>query len=120
MAFDINQAPELSAQDVVIADGQTVSATAEVGGAPLTAIQTPAGMTGTTLTFNGSFDGTTFFPIRDTSNADISVTVDTTARIYALKTDDFAGIPYIQVVSGSAESGAKTIKLVSVAALNKD
>ena len=94
-----------------IAISATVSDAIDLGGASLNAIVTPLALTGTTMTFQGSHDGTTYNAIYDTAGAAVTVTV-AASRFIPLAPSDFSGVRYIKVVSGSAEAAARSITLV--------
>lgn len=107
-------AKNLRVSTLTIANGATVSSTLtlENNRVPL-AVITPAAMTGSALTFNASDDGSTFYPLYNESSS-YSVTIGTsTARHYALARQPMEGVKYFQVVSGSAEGAARTIKVIS-------
>jgi hypothetical protein len=95
-----------------IANGATVSDEMDLtSGRSLVAIQTPAALTGTALTFTAcSTSGGTFVPVYDTSGNAVSVTVST-SRYIPLTPASFVGIRYLKVVSGSAEAAARSITL---------
>jgi len=97
-----------------IASGGTTSQVIGLQGRTLLGIQTPAALTGTALTFEGSHDGETFVPLYDDAGtpAQISLTV-TTSRGYSLDPSKFAAWEYIKVVSGSAEGAARQIVLLT-------
>ena len=97
---------------VVIANGQTVSEAAPFYGLRLVGLITPAALTGTSVTFQGSVDGVTYVPIYDSAGVAITATVST-SRWTVLDPADFAGMAYIKVVSGSAEGAARTIVLIA-------
>lgn len=94
-----------------IAASATVSATIDMRGMRLAGLIIPASMTSTALTFNVSNDGSTFVPLKDTTNAAISITIDSSAAAYPLVPMDFIGWRYLQVVAGSAEASDRTISL---------
>lgn len=98
-------------QKVTILSGQTVSDAKDLANTTLCGIETPAALTSTAITFQGSNDGTTYVPIKDSvSGAAISVTV-TTSSGYSLNPSQFAGWRFIKVVGGSAEGADRIIKL---------
>lgn len=97
--------------DVTIANGATTSDALDLAGCTLTGIVFPASMTGTAMTFSVSHDGTTFRAMKDSTGANISITITSSAHI-ALLASDFASVRYIKLVSGSAETGAKTITIL--------
>jgi hypothetical protein len=75
------------------------------------AILTPTALTGTTMTFQASVDGTNFYDVYNGSSA-YSLTV-AASRYIALNPDVFQGVFYIRLVSGSAEGAARTIYVIS-------
>lgn len=97
-------------QTASIASGGTTSQPIGLQGNRLLAIQTPAALTGTALTFLASFDDETYAPLYNSSGA-VSVTV-AASRYIAVEPADFAGVEYLKVVSGSAEGAARSITLV--------
>jgi hypothetical protein len=71
---------------------------------------TPAALTGTACTFEGSIDGSTFRPLYD-QGTQYSVNVGT-SRYVALKPEVMQSAKYLKVVSGSSEGALRTITLV--------
>jgi hypothetical protein len=71
---------------------------------------TPAALTGTAVTFEGSIDGSTFRPLYDEATQ-YSVNVGT-SRYVALKRQVMEPCKYLKVVSGSSEGALRTITLV--------
>ncbi len=97
--------------DATIANGATVSSTINLGGFTPVGILLPAAFTGTSISFQASVDGTNFFPVRaGTGGALLSYTV-AQGTYAALNPNDFHGIHYLRVVSGSAEGAARTLKI---------
>lgn len=100
--------PNLTA---TIANGQTTSGAIQLGGMCLCGILLPAAFTGTALTFLASPDGVTYKALKaGTGGSALSYTVaqDTFA---AIDPKDFQGVNFLKIVSGSAEAGARTLKL---------
>ena len=97
---------------VTIASSGTVSTslTLENSRVPV-AITTPAALTGTAFTFNASADGTTFRPLYYESTQ-YTVTVSTSRHV-GLNRLAFEGVKHIQIVSGSTETAARTIGVIS-------
>lgn len=95
---------------VTITSGQTASAAVRLEGT-LRIIYIPASMTGVTLKIHGSVDGTNYFVLKDTANADVSITISSAAAFIHLGTLNLVGLQTIKLVSGSAESGDKTLTL---------
>lgn len=100
---------------VTIANGQSLSDAAHIGAGTLVGIQLPA-FTSAKLTFQGSFDGTTYANVYDASAAEVEYAASTGA-IYIKAPADLAGVPYIKVRSGTsgspvAQGAARTISLI--------
>lgn len=96
---------------VTIANGQTVSSELRTGyRTSVVAIITPAALTGTAVTFQGSVDGSTFVPVYN-EGTQYSVNVGT-SRYVALNNALLGGVQSIKVVSGSAEAAERTIQVV--------
>ena len=90
-----------------IANGQTTSAAIICNGLALVGIQLPTTFTGTTLTFQGSMDGTTFQTIKSTtSGTSLSYTV-AQATYVAIDPTPFQGLKALKLVSGASEGGAR-------------
>lgn len=102
---------------VTIASSGTDSETFHLEDFVLCGFITPATLTGTSVSFKGSKDGTNFFPIYDSTNILISVTV-AVSRAYSLNVIDFLSWPYIKIVSGSSEAADREIVLFGTRALN--
>jgi hypothetical protein len=98
-------------RSVAIANGLTTSGALDLADNTLLGIMMPAAFTGTTLTFTASADGVTYAALYDSTGAAVSVTVSTSRYIY-IDPVIFAGVRYVKIVSGSAESGARTLALV--------
>jgi hypothetical protein len=78
------------------------------------AIQFPASMTGTAMTFTGATENSddTFLAIYDTGGSSAySITIGS-SRIVPINERVLWCARYLKLVSGSAESGAKTIKVI--------
>lgn len=86
-----------------IAATQTTSAPIECKGQALCGIQMPAAFTGTTLTFKASIDGTTFQPIYNTTSGTLLTYTVAQGRYIAINPQDFLGVNYLEIVSGSTE-----------------
>lgn len=101
---------------VTIASSGTTSGSAYLNDHVLCGFALPATFTGTSVTFQGSLDGSTFYTVYDETNTAITVNV-TQGRAYSLNVVDFAAWPYIKIVSGSAEGGARIVTLFAARAL---
>ena len=94
-----------------IANGQTVSAAVTLKGFSLVGILLPATFTGTTLTFQVSFDCSTYVVLKSTtSGSSLSYTVAQNTYA-AIDPVPFYGVNCLKIVSGSAEGGARTLTL---------
>jgi hypothetical protein len=100
---------QISYESVTIANGQTTSGAIKIFGTTLCGVVVPASFTGTTLQFQGSHDGTNFNTLYK-DGADLSVTV-TSSKFVVLQPADFAGVNYLKLVSGSAQTGDKVLYL---------
>ena len=96
---------------VTIANGATVSSELRVGyRTSVVAIVTPAALTGTAVTFQGSVDGSTFVPVYNEATQ-YSVNVST-SRYVALNRSVLSGLQSLKIVSGSAEAADRTIQVI--------
>ena len=103
---------------VLIASGQTVASEGvNLSGHTLTGVLIPT-MTGTSVTFQGSIDGTNYYAIKDATGTAISVTTGGTLGIYKLNPADFAGLNFIKPVSASAEAADRSVTLLCADILN--
>ena len=106
-------AKNLRVQTVTIASSGTVSTslTLEGGRIPI-AIQTPSALTGTAFTFNSSSDSGANFASVYNGSTQYSVNVGTTRHV-ALSRDAMDGVKVFQIVSGTTETAARTITVIS-------
>jgi hypothetical protein len=100
---------------VTIANGQSLSDAAHIGVGTLVGIQLPT-ITSASLSFQGSFDGTTFVEVVDASANAVAYTASTGA-VYIKAPADLLGVPYLKVRSGTsgaavAQGAARTIQLI--------
>ncbi len=94
-----------------IANSGTKTPAIVTKGLSLVGIQLPAAFTGTAITFEASLDGTTYQPVYDTkSGTALSYTV-AQGHFVAIDPIDFQGIPFLKIVSGSAEGGARAFSV---------
>lgn len=113
-------APPPTSSTVAIATGQSVSAAAQIDG-KLAGIILPTGWTTAAVTFLGSADGGTFFPIYDAGVERAIASADAVAgRLIALNLSDWLGVKFVQIRSGTAaaavnQTSARTIALLEVA-----
>ena len=97
-------------QSVVIPAASTTSEVIVSGGMSLVGIALPAIFTGTALTFSvcDTVDGT-FLPLHTTSGQ-LSITVAQN-RYYAIPQDNFRGVRFFRIISGSTEAAARTLTI---------
>lgn len=90
-----------------IAGGQQASGGFKTNGLSLCGILMPAAFTGTALTFLASVDGVDFFPIYNAAGV---VSYSAQAGQYiAIDPQDFYGVTYLQIKSGSAEAATRAL-----------
>lgn len=75
-------------------------------------------MTGASVKFQGSLDGTNFYQINDNLGTAITITTGGFAGIYKLNAADFVGINWIKPVSASAEGADRAVTLIGADILN--
>jgi len=106
--------------EVTIANAASLSGAAVIGGRVLIGVITPAVWTAAAISFEGSNDGTTFYPMYDQA-AELTIATGiisaTEARYFAVDHTEFAGLSSIKVRSGVngtpvAQGAARTVKLV--------
>ena len=95
---------------VTITSGQTVSDAIDTQGLDMVQIEMPAAFTGITMTFQSSLDNSTFNACYNTSGTALSCTVAASRNIL-ISPQDFAGVRYIKLVSGSAEGATRSIRI---------
>lgn len=100
--------------DAVIANAATDSATVSVpGNDTLLGVHVPASMTGTTLKFKVLHSaGDTPKLLKKADNTDYSLTIGSSAAYVPVDPTMFDGVQFLQVISGTAETGAKTLRLI--------
>jgi hypothetical protein len=103
---------------VTIANGETTSGAASLGGEALVAVVTPSTWTAQDITFLVSFDGgTTYVALVDGGGVDEDATYTVTApaasRYIALPIDLFVGCTHVKVVSGAAQAGSDILTLIT-------
>ena len=93
-----------------ISDNATTSSAAQCDGLLLSGIVFPAAMTGATITFDFSFDGTNFVDVVETDGTEVSYTV-TAGDVVRVDPSGwaFASTGFLRVVSASTESSARKI-----------
>lgn len=114
MAFNMKTEPVVRRSiAAVVANTAQLSGSIDVGDDVLTGIQTPAVLTSTTISLQGSLDGVTFVPIYTDENVLYSLTVaNNAARFYKLDTRYTKPFRHIKIATGSAEGAARTFQAV--------
>jgi len=89
-----------------IADDGTTSNAIKKGPEDIIGIIMPtdAAMTGTKVSFYGSPDGVTYYPIKYQGTA-VEVAISTAATINLFAVEWLAGVQYVKIVSDAAEAG---------------
>lgn len=93
-----------------IASGQTISNMIDLGGNVLCGLSFPATLTGTSISFQVSNDGSTFKDYYNALGQLVSV-IFVSNKFIGLVPSDFAGFRFIKVVSQATEDGARSIEL---------
>lgn len=102
----------ISSETQTMASGATVASTAfSTHNAALLGVVVPSVFTGASLTFNVTGDGVNYFGLSDETGTAVSVPIGT-ARAYALPAS-LAAWPKFQIVSASAQDGARNLIVVS-------
>lgn len=106
-------ADKLDYKTATIAINTTTSAAIDCGGMSLVGIITPSTMISTAITLLASHDGTTYAPVYNASNTQISATIATNAARYiAFTPSDFVAFKWLKLVCGSTETSARSITCV--------
>lgn len=105
-------------EPAVIANGEAVSGAIHLHGMALFALQMPASWTAADLTFQGSYDGTTYANVYDETGDEVTVDADA-SRFIILDPAKFIGLQRLKIRSGTAGSpvnqgAARTIQLIPV------
>lgn len=108
-----------SLEPALIANGGSLSAGIHLHAHRLFAIQMPAAWTAASLTFQGSYDGTTYADLYDDSGNEVTMTV-TAGHFVVFDPSKFLGLQRLKVRSGTGGSpvnqGAdRTLELILVA-----
>ena len=96
----------ISTPTVTIADGATESDVLRVGDYLPAGIKTPSGWTTADITFTASeSEGGTYVPVYNTDGTALTISSVAASRWYAIAPQDFAGTPYLKLVSSVAQAG---------------
>lgn len=100
--------------DLTIASGGTTTAAVDLSDHLLAGIVCPAEFDGTTLTFTAASDpADSFLPVYNSAGTALEVTAAASRHI-ALEPETFAGVRYLKIVAGTAQTGATALTLVLV------
>lgn len=100
----------ISSENHTISSGGTKTDEIKVYGCSLGAFELPASFDGTSISFEGSLDGTNYAPIYDSQGIAVTVPTVAVSRVYAVDPTVFHAFNFIKIVSGSTESANRTIK----------
>jgi hypothetical protein len=100
-----------------IANGAALSAAVELGHDYLFAIEMPAAWTAAAITFDVSYDGTTFNPLYDDTGTEVSLTVAASRYVRINDPARFFAIKKLKVRSGTVgspvnQAAARTVNLI--------
>jgi hypothetical protein len=102
-----------------IANGQSLSGAVDLGTNRLFAIVMPAAMTGTSLTFQASHDGSTYNNIYGDDGNELTYTTAASRYVVVSSPAKWVGVRYLKIRSGtsgapSAEGAARSLIVVAV------
>lgn len=108
---------KLRVVEAVIASGASVSTTIDIGTGELVALGMPSGWTTASITFQNSYDDSTYVGINDATGAEIAVLLPAASKNIALSFAGIKGLGKIKLVSGTAavavnQGSARTILVV--------
>lgn len=97
-----------------IVSGQTASGEIDLSGNTLCGVFLPAGFDGTSLAFEAASEsGAASVPVYDGEGSAISRSV-AASRYVALNPSDFAGIRFLKLIAGTAQSGGDSLLTLAV------
>jgi hypothetical protein len=97
--------------EATILNGQTKSEIIESFGITVSQIYLPAAFSGSTLSFELSYDGVNFFPYYNANNVAVAITC-TQGRVYGLPPIDLYANQYMKIVSSTSEVADRSIILL--------
>lgn len=103
---------EFQTQTVTVANGGTTTGNINLNGFGMVGVIFPSALTSTSMTFQGSQDGTTFTALYNTDGNALTATV-AASRILLFTPGDFVGINYVRLVLGSAEGAERSLQVIS-------
>lgn len=115
-AIQVSKSPQ-SVTDCVISSGASLSAAVDLGVYRLIGVSIPATFEPTSVTFQASYDGTTWNNVYKDDGTELSVVVGVSRRV-VLDPAKFYGIRYIKVRGGTSGTPTtvaadRTIKLIA-------
>jgi len=95
-----------------ITDGNTVSAEVQLGRMTVTHMLLPASFEGTSVTFDVTLNGSTWYDLYDQDGTEVSVAVSS-SRAILLQPADFIGVLGFRITSSSAQTGDAVVTFVT-------
>ncbi len=95
-----------------IASSGTTSNAIDLQGLLVVQFIMPSALTGTSISFQSSYDNVTFQDVYNDQNAQISITVSVN-RTYNIEPVDFAGCRYLKIISNASEGAERSIGVVT-------
>lgn len=101
------------AQDITIASSETTSGAINCNGLVPVAVETPAALTGTSISFTAcTTEGGTYVPIHKEDGSAYAITVSASAaRLTALDPKYMRGVRYLKLV-GSSQAADRSLKVL--------
>ena len=96
-----------------ITSGTDVTEALNLSGCNLVAFKLPAAFTGTAISFQGSFDGSTYYDLYRTVDNTLISTPVTADRMYLITVSDLAGVQYLKLKSDASEAADREINLLT-------
>ena len=104
---------QVSAWILTIPNGETVSNSINMNTTTLVGLLIAPIFTGTTISFEVSFDDVTFFPVFTVANTAVEITGVVDNQFYGLSPQDFAFIPFLRLVSNATELQDSNLTIVT-------
>lgn len=89
-------------ETVTIANGQSLSGALNIASRNFFGVIMPASWTAASLTFQGSFDGTTFYDLYDENGIEVSFTVSASRYVIISTPAKFLGLKKLKIRSGTS------------------
>lgn len=101
---------EVGTISVVVSSGSNTSAAIDINACWLSAIQMPSALTSTTITLQGSLDGSAFGDLADSTDTEISYSFEA-SKVVAVDKGATAGVRYLKIKTGSNEGADRTFSI---------